>query len=111
MSLITILSQSFNQYSDLDPKWRQFIDDHKTYLIEQSPLMSITPSYMQRYKYSIKQYLQSVQFNHNCAWIVQLINNIPSDIQFTGQNILLYIPPMNVIEALYTNYVTANPTT
>jgi hypothetical protein len=73
--------------------------------------MTITPSYMQSYKYSIKRYLRSVQFNNNCAWIVQLLNDIPSDIQFTGQNLLLYIPPMNVIEALYTNYVTANATT
>lgn len=111
MALTDILNLTLNQYDDTDPKWRLFISDHKQYLIGQSNTATISNSYMQGYQYSLRRYLRSIHYNIHFAWIVSLINDIPTDVQFTTNVIMLLIPPQNVLEALYTNYITTNPTT
>ena len=111
MSLIDVLNKTINYYDDIDPKWRQVILDHKSYLIANSRTAIISSSYMQRYVHSLKRYLRSMNYSTNCAWIVGIINNIPSDVQFTSETLTLYIPNMSVIEELYTTYKTqANST-
>jgi hypothetical protein len=109
MALIDTLNASINQYDDTDVVWRQFISDHKQYLIGQSQTYSISSSYLQSYIFSMKRYLRSIGYNTHLAWIVSLINNIPSDVQFVAGTTLLYVPSLTLIQSLYTNYVTANP--
>ena len=108
MSLVDILNNSINHYDDTDPKWRIFISDHKQYLIGQSTTYNISTQYIQTHIYSLKRYLRSINYNIHCAWIIALINNIPTDFQFTSDVKTLYIPSIAVIESLYTNYITTN---
>lgn len=106
MALIDTLSNSLNNYDDTDPNWRQFVDDHKTYLINLSNVATISTSYMQGYRYALRRYLNTIRYNTHCTWIVRLVNNLPSDVQFTDSVNSLLIPPMSVIEDLYTTYLT-----
>lgn len=108
MSLITILNNATSVYDDTDPAWRQFILDHKTYLLQQSTLRIITSAYIQRYSYNLQAYLQSVNYPTSAAWIIGILNAIPSNIEFDRSVSQLYIPPFSLIETLYTTYLTTN---
>lgn len=106
MSLITILNNTASVYDDTDAAWRQFILDHKTYILQQSQLRVITSAYIQRYSYNIQAYLQSINFPTSCAWIIEILNAIPSNIEFDSSVSQLYIPTFSLIETLYTTYIT-----
>lgn len=105
-SLLTLINNSLNNYDDTDPLWRQFVSDHKVYLIANSTYRNITNSFIQGVNYNLKAYCRSIGYSTNCAWIVALINNIPTDVMFTKGVTFLYVPPFSVIEALYTSYIT-----
>lgn len=105
-SLIALLNNSLNNYNDTDSNWRQFISDHKTYLIANSKIRNLSPSYFQGVQYNLKAYLRKINYMTNCAWIVALINNIPNDVNFAAGIGFLYIPNFSIIEALYTTYIT-----
>lgn len=107
MALIDLLAYSVNQYDDADPEWRAFISDHKQYLIANSTLATISPGYMQRYVFSLKRYLRSNNYNTHFAWIVALINDRPTDTDFSSDVTMLLLPSAAVIEMLYTNYLSA----
>ena len=106
MALIDMLTNSLDNYDDTDPAWVQFISDHKQYLISQSTTAIISTSYMQGYQYSLKRYLRSIHYNTHCAWIVALVNNLPTDIMFTNGVNSLTLPPFSLIQSLYTTYLT-----
>lgn len=112
-SLINILSASMNNYDDSDPLWYRFIDDHRDYILANSDLRTISPSYMQSVRYNLRSYLRNIGFPPNCAWIVQLINDMPNDVLFNSANVSsLYVPPFSLIQTLYTSYMTTkSPTT
>jgi hypothetical protein len=106
-SLITMLNNSLTNYDDTDKDWYQFVDDHKQFLLNNSILRNITPSYLQGVQYNLRAYLRSIHYNVSCTWIVQLINNLPNDVGFLSSNVsFLYVPNFPVIEALYTTYIT-----
>ena len=106
MALIDLLTNSLDNYDDLDPDWKNFILDHKQYLIDKSTMAIISTSYMQGYRYSLRRYLRSISYNIHCAWIVGLVNNLPTDVMFTDTVNSLRLPPFSVIESLYTTYLT-----
>lgn len=106
MALTDILTSYISPYDATDATWKLFIIDHKDYLINLSNTATISGAYMQKYEYSLRKYLQSINYNVNCFWIVALINNIPTDMNFTSTINFLLIPPMPVIEELYTTYIT-----
>lgn len=101
--LINLLAATINAYDDTDPAWRQFISDHKTYLLSQSQLQMITPSFFQSVVYDLNRFLIGINYNTHCTWIVRLINAIPSDVVFVAIT-ALQIPQMRVIQDLYTRY-------
>jgi len=104
MALIDILASSINQFDDVDSAWQQFIADHKQYLINNARTVLISPSAMQAYTYSLVRYLRAINYNTHCAWIVRLINNLPTDIQLDTTVNSLLIPSFSDIESLYTTY-------
>jgi len=106
-NLVSLLNNSLNNYDDTSPTWRAFIDDHKAYLIANSKTYTISMSYMQAYIYDIKRYLRSINYPTNVAWIIQLINNLVNDIPFIDTIGTLLIPPFELIQNLYTNYISA----
>lgn len=105
MALVDILNETLTNFGDTDPAWRQFISDHKQYLINRSSVMLISPAYMQQYLYSLGRYLRSINYDPACAWIIRLINDIPTDIVFDASVGSLRIPPFTIIAALYTTYI------
>lgn len=110
-SLVSILNATINNYSDADEGWRQFISDHKTYLRNSAQARTITPSFMQGVKYNLAAYLRNINFPTYCAWIVQMINDFPNDVEFTSDNVgLIYIPNFYTIQGLYTTYATTQNT-
>lgn len=109
-TLITMLTNSLNNYNDTDPKWRQFIDDHKAYLIANSQIQTISSSFMQGYTYALERYLRSISYKTSCTWIILLINNLVNNLAFTNNIGSLLIPPFQLIEDLYTTYLTAQQT-
>lgn len=110
MALIDTLNASLNFYDDLDNGWRQFILDHLIYLQTQSDTATISNSYMQSCSFSLKRYLRSINYSTNWAWIVGLVNNIPTDVQFTFGVNSLYLPTNTVLQRLYTDYCAAKQT-
>lgn len=106
-SLLALIANSITTYSDIDPEWKQFISDYKTYLISQSTLRTISNGYFQSVQYNMQAYLRSINYNVSCAWIIAMINNIPNDVYFAPGITMLYVPSFSIIEQLYTNYITS----
>ena len=106
MALIDLLNATITNYSDTDPDWRQFVLDHKLYLLSNSTPRNVSSGYLQAVRYSMSAYLRSINYNLSCTWIVQFINNIPTDVMFTTQAQIIYVPNFAIIEQLYTSYIT-----
>ena len=103
MALIDMLTKATGTYSSTDPAWVQCVRDHKDWLLSQSQTQVITAPYFQQVKYNLQRYLNLYGYDISCTWIIGLLNNIPNDVAFnTAQS--LQIPPITVIESLYTTY-------
>lgn len=107
MSLTTTLQNSFNNYDDTDVDWKNFIADHKDYLIANANQVTISQSYMQGYVFALARYLRSINYNAHCTWIIARINNLPNDLAFIDTIGVLLLPPFSIIQELYTSYITA----
>ena len=107
MALTDVIESGFSQFSDSDPNWRLFVLDHKAVIIQNSELINIVGDVMHLVNYSIKNLLRQPQVNRDPGidWIVRLINNLKSDIDFYDVR-LLWIPPMNYVTQLYQLYMT-----
>jgi hypothetical protein len=106
-NLVNLLNKTITNYSDVDPAWRQFVDDHKAFLIANSTTMQISESYMQQFVQDLPRYLRSINYNTQVTWIIWLINDLVTDIAFVQNIGTLLIPPFQIIENLYTSFITA----
>lgn len=88
-----------------DADWYQFITDHMLYIKTNATKIIIEPTDMEQYKYSLENFLREKQYDVAHAWIVRLINNIPSNQEFVGYESLL-IPKADIITVLKDQYAT-----
>ena len=107
MALIDIIQSGMSRFSDSDPNWRQFVLDHKGVILQNAEVVNIIGDVMHLVNYSIRNFLQQPQLRRDPGidWIVRLINNLKSDIDFVDVR-LLYVPQINYLTTLYQLYQT-----
>ncbi len=95
---------------DTDPAWRQFIIDHKAYIISSAGQQKVSPEVMTQCNYNLIRYLRIQNLQVNLAWIVLLINGLDSDIDFNADmlSLTLYVPSETLIQTLYQTYQTVS---
>ena len=106
MKLQEIIKTKLDNYSNIDPKFRQLIYDHKTYIRNSSFKLNISPQIRDIYKYrNNKLILDNSQIkNLNLMWIIFFINNV-DQLDYLGKLNVLYIPNEDIIKSLYKKYL------
>ena len=107
MSLTGLIASSItSEVGDDQAGWRQFVLDHIVYIRNLSKVTVISAEVMNQYRYNLKHYLKQVVRTHqDIGWIVQLLNELRSDMDFYIPG-SFYIPQDNTIRDLYLTYAT-----
>lgn len=95
--------EDFNIYGASDGDWVRFIADHRRNIIETASTHLIDNDDKNRFKYSLFEYLQEKQIDTRIMWIVQWLNDLPSQKDFINVSSII-IPNINYIENLYRSY-------
>lgn len=109
MKLTDTINQKLGNYANTDPKFRQLIYDHKSYIKDRAFPLDITPQIRSIYKYrNNKLILENANLsNLNLMWIVYFINNV-QPIEYLGNLDIIYIPDESIIQVLYKKYITTS---
>ena len=86
--------------------WRQFLQDHREYIIDRSTLVNVTPNEMTYYKYRIRKYLAHKGYSGKFDQVFRLINRLPRDQMFNETVTSVYLPDSDVIAELRRSYQT-----
>ena len=107
MGISNLLNSALIQtVSDDKGSWRQYVLDHLDYISSRSTLFPIEPTLMNQYRYDLRRFLKYHMNRHqDIGWIVQLLNNIRNDFEFTDIDNLI-IPDDSFITQLYYQYKT-----
>ncbi len=111
MALTDYLTQKASDpLLDTDPAWRLFIIDHKAYIISSAIQQQISPEVMTQCNYNLIRYMRAQNLQTNLAWIVLILNDLNSDIDFYADmlSLTIYIPNEPVIQTLYQTYQTTS---
>ena len=93
-----------NKYGPEDPEWVHFVRDHVDYIRSQSELKRYSTLDLRPYKYRPVELYTSSGGKPSATWIVLLINDIKSQMDFVETIGQLYIPPHKVIAQLRQQY-------
>ena len=106
-TLLTTLTPMIDQYSNTDTKWVTFIQDHLSYVISNSIIVTMTDSDRDKYKNMFVRYMRDKGCPVDMIWIAALLNGVDDYSDFTLLN-ALYIPTLSYINTLYRTYRTSN---
>jgi len=106
MAVLDILN-TYNSdvYLDIDPGWRGFISDHKSYLKSVSPRRLPSDELMTQLHQDLPRYLRHIGYARPISWIIAYINDLDSDIYF-DHSMTIYVPTLAQIDLLYQSYIT-----
>ena len=93
-------------YNSGELGWKQFLQDHREYIIARSTLVEVTPNEMTYYKHRIRKYLAYKNYSSNFDQIFRLINRLPRDQMFNETVTSVYLPDSDTIAELRRSYQT-----
>ena len=64
--------------------WERFIRDHKNYLIKTGDIHTLSSEEKSRNKYKLRYLLRDIGVDPVLYWVVFIMNNIDSDIEFVN---------------------------
>lgn len=93
-----------------DIDWYQFVLDHKDYIRQRSTQVMPSGEIIGQTRYDVTRWLRKENFEPKFWWIVMVINDINSDLDYRKNNILIpiFIPTVTVIKNLYTSYISTS---
>ncbi len=98
-----MIEKDFNVYGASDCDWVRFVVDHRKNIIETSITHVIDNDNKNRFKYSLFEFLQEINVDVRFMWIIQWLNDLPSQKDFNNVSSLI-IPSYTYIESLYRSY-------
>jgi len=102
-SLSETLKSNLSSLEDTDPRWIQFIVDHRSVLLKESVKVNISPNMMNSMKYRPSDLLRELGIPPIMTWIVKLVNQIQLDSSWVDLSYLL-IPNLTTINTLRSKY-------
>ena len=85
--------------------WKQFVQDHRSYIIDRCITYTIPPEIMNTCKYRPEVFLQKIGYAKIPVWIVMWINDINTSSRFINLDSVL-IPTSSTLDTLYESYKT-----
>ena len=105
-TLREMFEEQVDQYSSEDQNWVQFVRDHFQYLRNTAQETALDVYRHNTMKYRLEDFLEDqLKMPRSTAWIVLLINQMNSNIDFRELSSIL-IPDMHVIQYLRNTYDT-----
>lgn len=95
--------------SNNDADWVEYIRDHYTTIVNTGGWIALDKFKHNTMKYRLEDFLQEEGMDTSIAWIILLINQLGSNINFINLTKLL-LPDMKVIRRLREQYVSLNAT-
>lgn len=93
-------------FSDDQGPWRQYILDHLDNIRKTSETFVLDGPLMNLYRFDLRRFLYDKMNRHeDLTWIVLLINDIPSELEFVNIDNLI-VPTDSLITKLYHSYRT-----
>lgn len=102
MSYTTMLEKTFHKFDNIDSGWVTFITDHVDLLKDSAEIFFFEAKH-HTYIYRLESFLRSQGRPASTAWIVRLINNIPTNQQFDLSGHIL-LPSTELITKLRRDY-------
>lgn len=105
-----LAQQNKNPLMDTDDAWRQFVLDHRFKLIAGATPVLPTNELLSQNNYDIQRYLREINIDPTYFWIIFVMNDIDSDMNFHMDrvNSVIYIPTQADVTELYTTYKTVS---
>ena len=98
---LTRISTKYNS-SDID--WVKYVQDHYQIIFDSSEVVAINPFEHYWRHYRLEDYLHEQGYDPNIAWIVKMINQMPSNVDFKDLSDIR-IPSSSTIDALYKQFL------
>ena len=105
MSLTERLNELASDLSKSDEGWVQFVNDHFSYIRDNSPPVTISLGSMFRYRYRPEDFMRAFGYDPNITWVMMLINELKTRLEFVDLEEVL-IPPIELITELRSQYDT-----
>lgn len=97
-------------YGPGDPKWDQFVRDHKEWIKKQCVLKRFKAEELLKYRFNPEAFFISQEGFAVSTWIFMMLNGIASPMEFNESRTQWYIPPPELIPELYSQYVSCTRT-
>ena len=97
-------------YGPGDPRWDQFIRDHKEWIKKQCTLKKFRAEELLQYRFLPAEFYISQGGVPTATWIFMLINGIASSMEFNESRTQWYLPPTDLIPELYSQYISCTRT-
>ncbi len=92
------------EYNNDDEGWVQFVKDHRTVLLNNSTVTTISLDMANRYQYRFALYLYDNSIDASLHWIILWLNQIKSEREFS-QITKLLIPTADILKKLRAQYL------
>lgn len=86
-----------------DKRWRRFVKDHRTLILETSVTVKVPAEKMHRYRYRMRELLVELGAKPYLEWIVMWINDL-QDRSHVVYLTYLIIPSVDQLQALWSQY-------
>lgn len=104
--LTQALALKIDLLSNTDPAWVTFVNDHISYIRQNSRIVTIDDAARDRYRFKFEHFLRDNICSANVFWIATLINDLTQYENFVLREQIL-IPNVAYIKVLYRKYQTS----
>ena len=94
------LNHISKEHDRSNPEWVRFIKDHVRVIIANSPIKELHIDKLNLYKHRPKSLFKEFDINSNDAWIILMVNNIPSSGGIPPYITEVYVPSQGYINTL-----------
>lgn len=104
----TYIARSLKYRSELldpDPRWVQFIHDHREMLLRSASSIAVDMTKMHRYRFRPREILQVLNIEPDLEYIVRWLNQLPLSSQWVSLR-AIYVPNRDAVELLREQYRT-----
>lgn len=88
-----------------DTKWKLFLTDHRSELLQSCTSHMISSFHMRKYRYRLREYIAILNYPKEFIDIVLLLNDLPSEMEFKNLSCIL-LPNQLKVDELYEKYRT-----
>ncbi len=97
--------RSISMYGPSDPRWDQFVRDHKEWIKAKCTLRKFKPEEILQWRYKPADFYADNGGSMDVAWVFMLLNNIASPMEFHEGRTQWYFPPYACVQESYAQYV------